>query len=77
MKKNVVEKSDQEMLRDYPLASKTNGWFISLEEIANCFWQAKASDKFGRMVSKDSSNGDPDTLLEEIELIIAEVNSAK
>ena len=73
MKKLVSPKSDEEMLRDYPLRSATAGWFIWIDEVANGCWEAKARDKYGRMVGKSSTDGNSQKLLIAIEALIAQL----
>jgi len=74
MKKWVVEKNDAKMLREYPLFSNTEGWFIRITDVANGCWRAEASDRFGRVVGKDGENDDTERLLGEIEALITELN---
>ena len=72
MKRLTSAKSEDEMLRDYPRRSASEGWFIRVKEVANCCWEAEAKDRFGHVVGLSSMDGDPDKLIEEIEILILE-----
>ena len=65
MKKIVVPKTEKEILRSHPISSKTEGWLIKVEEMSNNSFLVEATDRYGRVVSKQGGN--PVKLQAEIE----------
>jgi hypothetical protein len=56
MKKFIIPKTEKEILRTHPISSKTEGWFIRIEETSNNSFLVEAIDRYGRIVSKQGSN---------------------
>lgn len=72
MKKQIAEKSEQQLKREYPIEGGTPGWFYSVNEISNGYWRITGSDKWGRKISIDGT--DPDQLLDEAETEAAKID---
>jgi hypothetical protein len=68
VKKRVISKTEEQILKTHPIRSKTEGWFLQILETSNNVFLIEATDLFGRVVSKQGI--EPNKLQEEIENII-------
>ena len=66
MKIQIAEKSERELVREYPVRGATAGWFYRLTEVSNGYWKLEGSDRWGRKISLDGI--DADELLKQAEL---------
>ncbi len=73
MKKEIVEKTEEEILRSYPIKGNTTGWFFRSTEVSNNAWEVEGTDKWGRKVSRQGD--DPNKLIAECEKAAEEINS--
>ena len=71
MKKEIIPKTEKEILRTHPILSKIKGWFIKVEEISNDAFVVEAVDRYGRIISKQGN--EPEILQVEIEKLIESI----
>ncbi len=60
MKQNM--KTETEILKNYPIKSSVQGWYLKLSEISVNAYEVQGSDLFGRTVSRQGDS--PDELIE-------------
>ena len=65
VKLKVNERSEQDLLAEFPITGKASGWYFKIDEISNGCWRLTGSDKWGRKISIDGIN--PDDLLRKAE----------
>jgi hypothetical protein len=63
MKRQVQPKSDDEIIRSYPIGGKVDGWFFRMEERSPALWIVEGIDRYGRHVHRQGY--DPDQLLQQ------------
>jgi len=61
VKRPVTPKADSELLVEYPIADRLDGWFFRVREISVGAYLVEGSDRFGRIVSR--TGGDAEQLL--------------
>ena len=70
MKQPIQAKTDDELLHNYPISGKLEGWFFRTEERSAACWIAEGIDRYGRKVCREGFG--PDELLR---LCIADAQS--
>jgi len=65
VKLKVNERSEQDLLAEFPITGKVSGWYFKIDEVSNGYWRLTGSDKWGRKISFDGKN--PDDLLQKAE----------
>ncbi len=73
MRKKIAGKSDEAILRNYPIKGNTTGWFFRAKETSNNAWEVEGTDRWGRKVSRQG--GDPNKLIAECEKAAEEINN--
>jgi hypothetical protein len=63
MKRFVEKLSENEILKQYPIGGRLDGWYFRLTETSNNAWLAEGSNQWGRKVS--CRGGDEIELLQE------------
>jgi len=65
--------NEAELLKDYPIKSKVDGWYFSVEEVAIMVWYVKAKDIYGHTMSYSGSDG-PEFMIQNCEDSIRELS---
>jgi hypothetical protein len=71
MKKFVQPKTDQELIKQYPLTNIVEGWFFQVTETSQGVYSVEGVDRWGRSVSRQGI--DPEILLGELKKDIDEL----
>lgn len=59
--RKLVQKLNDDELRNYPLKGIVDDWFFRVDEISQGYFRVEGIDRFGRIVSRDGI--DPDELI--------------
>jgi hypothetical protein len=51
VKRTGRKKSEEETIREFPIAGRLHGWFFRLREVSAGVYRAEGTDLWGRMVS--------------------------
>jgi hypothetical protein len=61
MKSKIRQLDEEEIIRNYPITGKLNGWYFRSSETSPHTYTVEGTDKWGRKVSRIGEN--PDDLL--------------
>lgn len=63
MKKRSKKIEVSEIIKEYPIADKLDGWFFSLNEVSPGMYEIKGTDQWNRQVGR--TGFDPEKMLED------------
>ena len=56
MKLQVNEKPEQDLIKEFPIRGKAQGWFFQITELSNGSYKLVGSDKWSRKIKLDGTN---------------------
>jgi hypothetical protein len=63
----IEQRSDAQMLSEFPRRSRTPDWFLRMSEVSNGHWVVVARDRWGREVSRSGGDTELEAMIEECE----------
>ena len=56
MKRMIDKLSESEVLKQYPIGGRLDGWYFRLDETSSNAWLAEGTDLWGRKVSRQGND---------------------
>ena len=73
--KHVVQKlSKDDLLKDYPIISEAEGWYLSVTEVANGCYVGAGIDLWGRKIK--TSGDEPDEIIRKLNIEAESINNS-
>ncbi len=74
MKKQVIKKTESELLEHFPIKGKTEGWYFRAIETSNNCWKVEGQNQWGNKIYR---TGDvPELLQAELENIAQQIDQS-
>jgi hypothetical protein len=63
----IEQRTDAQMLSEFPRRSRTPDWFLRVSEVSNGHWVVVARDRWGREVSRSGGDSELEAMIEDCE----------
>ena len=74
MKRKIQKLSADDLLKDYPIISEAEGWYLSVTEVSNGCYSGTGIDLWGRKIKTTGS--EPEQIIRKLNLEAMSVNES-